>query len=94
MFAGDFNFTPNSFYYSMVSDREFRFDLPLHLLSGQHLMKMEETKKLPLVKQIEISDRKIDLNFYMNNAHEYFEELEDDIYDGKILYDMMKEIIN
>ena len=92
MFSGDFNFIPNSFYYKMLSEKIFRFDLPLCEMSGQKVVTSPEVTKLSLKRQIEISDMRLNFDFYMNNRDDYFEEMEEVDFDGVIISRMLKEI--
>jgi mRNA deadenylase 3'-5' endonuclease subunit Ccr4 len=92
MFTGDFNFIPNSFYYKMLSEKIFRFDLPLCEMSGQKVVTSPEVTKLSLKRQIEISSMKLNFDFYMNNRDDYFEEMEEIDFDGVIISRMLKEI--
>jgi hypothetical protein len=92
MLTGDFNFIPNSFYYKMLSEKIFRFDLPLCEMSGQKVVTSPEVTKLSLKRQIEISDMRLNFDFYMNNRDDYFEEMEEVDFDGVIISRMLKEI--
>jgi hypothetical protein len=92
MFTGDFNFIPNSFYYKMLSEKIFRFDLPLCEMSGQKVVTSPEVTKLSLKRKIEISDMRLNFDFYMNNRGDYFEEMEEVDFDGVIISRMLKEI--
>lgn len=76
----------------MLSEKIFRFDLPLCEMSGQKVVTSPEVTKLSLKRKIEISDMKLNFDFYMNNRDDYFEEMEEVDFDGVIISRMLKEI--
>jgi len=94
MFAGDFNFIPNSLFYSLIQHRNVRLDLPTSMMSGQIFVSSSKFKRLPIKKQIEINDKKIDVDFLIKNHTKYQDEFEDRHFDVQRMVRLVREIMD
>jgi len=96
MFAGDFNFIPNSLFYSLIQHRNVRLDLPTSMMSGQIFVSSSKFKRLPIKKQIEINDKKIDVDFLIKNlsSTKYQDEFEDRHFDVQRMVRLVREIMD